>query len=195
MTNTSRSVSLVRFIVPRMLLLIAVAAIGPFVAASDEHAGEQPGQAVHAEHSTKGLHEVMIFVGATDDRGTWADTWGAEYGYSFMDRYAAGVFFDRAGGDVRSSVVGLAFWANLTKGLYVMFGPGMEYLDEAHAEEGADGEEGSKRNFLARLGVGYTFHVGKRYSILPVVHADFVDEHVIWVTGVNFGVRFGKKMR
>lgn len=197
MTSLSRTSFLGTLILTRVLLLIVFAAVGPWVVASDEHADEQPGQASHERHSTKGLHEVLIFFGATDDRGTWADTWGAEYGYSFMDGYAAGVFFDRAEGDVRSSVVGLAFWARLVKGLGLMFGPGVEYLDEAHVEEGdegAHGEEGSKRHFLARVGLGYSFHVGKRYTIFPVVHADFVDQHIVWVTGVNFGVRFGKKM-
>jgi hypothetical protein len=28
---------------------------------------------------------------------------------------------------------------------------------------------------------------------MPVVHADFVDKKVVWVTGLNFGVRFGKQ--
>ena len=195
MTNSSRTVSRGRVIVPRMLLLIVLAAIGPSVAASDEHSDETTGGTSHETQLPKGLHEVMIFVGSTDDRGTWAETLGAEYGYGFMDNYSVGVFFDRAAGDIRSTVVGLACWANLVKGFVVMFGPGVEYLDEAHAEEGdhgTDGEEGSKRSFLARFGVGYSFHFGKRYTILPVVHADFVEGKVVWVTGVNVGFRFGK---
>jgi hypothetical protein len=180
-----------------MLLLVVLAAIGPSVAASDEHSDGTAGETSHQTHIPKGLHEVMIFVGATDDRGTWAETWGAEYGYGFMDNYSVGVFFDRADGDLRTTVAGLAFWANVTKGFSVMFGPGVEYLDEAHGEEGEHGshdEEGSKRKFLARLGVGYSFHVGKRYTLLPVVHADFVDGSVVWVTGVNLGFRFGKTL-
>ena len=195
MTNPSRTVSQGMGIVTRMLLLIVLAAIGPSVAASDEHSDGTTEGTSHETHLPKGLHEVLIFAGATDDRGTWAETWGAEYGYGFMDNYSVSVFFDRAAGDIRSTVAGLAFWANVVKGVVVMFGPGVEYLDEAHAEEGdhgTDGEEGSKRNFLARFGVGYSFHLGKRYTILPVVHADFVEGKVIWVTGVNFGFRFGK---
>ena len=195
MTNSSRTVSRGRVIVPRMLLLIVLAAIGPSVAASDEHSDETTGGTSHETQLPKGLHEVMIFVGSTDDRGTWAETLGAEYGYGFMDNYSVGVFFDRAAGDIRSTVVGLSCWANVVKGFVVMFGPGVEYLDEAHAEEGdhgTDGEEGSKRSFLARFGVGYSFHFGKRYTILPVVHADFVEGKVVWVTGVNVGFRFGK---
>jgi hypothetical protein len=195
MTDSFRTVSQGRVIATRILLLIVLAAIGPSVAATDEHSDGAAGETSHETHLPKGLHEVMIFAGATDDRGTWAETWGAEYGYGFMDNYTVGAFVDRAGGDVRATVVGLAFWANVVKGFVVMFGPGVEYLDEAHSEEGdhgAEGEEGSERNFLARFGVGYSFHVGKRYTVLPVVHADFVEGNVVWVTGVNFGFRFGK---
>jgi hypothetical protein len=197
MTNLPRTVSTGRVILARVLLTIVFAAIGPLAVASDEHPGEEAGQASRGEHSSKGLHEVLIFGGATDDRGEWATTWGAEYGYSFMDNYAVGVFIDRAEGQLRSSVVGMAFWARVVKGFGVMFGPGVEYLDEAHVEDGEDGshgEEGSNRHFLARFGVGYSFHVGKRYTLMPVVHADFVDKRVIWVTGLNFGIRFGKKV-
>ena len=138
----------------------------------------------------QGSGGLTVFV--TDDRGEWAETLGAEYLYSFMDDYAVGVFLDHAGGELRSSVLGVAFWARLVKGLGVMFGPGIEYLEEAHAEDGGHGEAGSERQFLARFGAGYSFHVGKRYSLMPVVHADFVDGKVVWVTGLNFGIRFGK---
>jgi hypothetical protein len=196
MKNPHRTTFRGGVILTRMLFLILFVAAGPWVGASEEHAEAETGQASHDAHGTKGLHEVMIFLGATDDRGEWANTWGAEYGYSFMDNYAAGVFLDRAEGQLRSSVVGLAFWAHVVKGLGLMFGPGVEFLDEAQAEEAGDesqGEEGSKRQFLARVGLGYSFHVGERYVIFPVVHADFVEEHIVWVTGVNFGIRFGKK--
>jgi len=193
MTDSSRIVSAGSLIVSRLLILIVLAVLGPIAIASDEHAGDEPWVATHGKHDMKGTHEVAIFVGATDDRREWASTWGAEYGYFFMNDYSVGVFLDRAQGDLRSSVVGLAFWARVTKGLMLMFGPGVEYLDEAHGEDGDHGEEASKRHFLARIGVGYSFHVGKQFTILPVIHADFVDEHVVWVTGVNFGIRFGKK--
>jgi hypothetical protein len=195
MRNSPRTVSPGWVIVARLLLSLVLAAVGPLTVASDEHTGEEPGHTSHEAHLPKGLHEVLIFGGATDDRGEWADTWGAEYGYGFMDNYTVGVFFDRAEGQLRSSVVGLALWANVAKGFSVMFGPALEFLDEAHEEEGDHGshaEEGSKRQFLARIGVGYSVHVGKRYTLMPVVHADFVEKRVIWVTGLNFGIRFGK---
>ena len=197
MKNPSRTVSSYKVTAIPMALLIALVAIGPSAVASDEHAGEEPGHASTGEHRSKGVHEVLIFGGATDDRGEWAGTLGAEYGYSFMDGYAVGAFFDHAGGQLRSSVVGLAFWARVSKGFGVMFGPAVEFLEEAHGEEGDHGthaEEGPKRHFVARFGVGYAVHVGKRYTLMPVVHADFVDKHVVWVTGLNFGIRFGKKM-
>lgn len=195
MSSSSRIVSPCTVIVVRLLLSILLAAVAPLAVASDEQAGHEPDQASHGRHYTKGMHEVVIFVGATDDRGEWVETFGAEYLYSFMDNYAVGAFLDRAGGELRSSVLGVAFWARVVKGFGVMFGPGIEYLDEAHTEDGGhdtQGEEASKRQFLARFGVGYSFHVGKRYSLMPVVHADFVDGKVVWVTGLNFGIRFGK---
>ena len=188
MTDSFRTPSSSSRIATRLLILIVLAVLGPIAIASDE-----PSSATHGERDMKGTHEVAVFVGATDDRREWAPTWGAEYGYFFMNDYSVGVFLDRAQGDLRSSVVGLAFWAHLAKGWMLMFGPGVEFLDEAHGEDGGHGEEASKRHFLARIGVGYAFHIGKRYTILPVVHADFVDEHVVWVTGANFGIRFGKK--
>ena len=82
----------------------------------------------------------------------------------------------------------------MVKGLVVNFGPALEFLDEPHSENGDHGDGGSEREFLARTGIGYAFHVGKRYSVVPTLYADFVDEHVIFVGGVNFGVRFGKKV-
>ena len=96
---------------------------------------------------------------------------------------------------MRSTVVGVAFWANVAEGFSVMIGPALEFRDESHDEEGGHGapsEEASERKFLARIGVGYSFHFGKRYTLMPVVHADFVDKNVVWVTGLNIGFRFGK---
>ena len=176
------------------VLTFAVIALGPATVASEEADPSHTETSSHGAHQSQGRHELLLFVGATDDRGDWAGTWGAEYGYRFMDHYYVGAFVDRAQGDIRATVVGAAFWARVVRGFGFMFGPGIEFLDEAHEEQGehaAEGGEASKRHFLARVGTGYAFHVGKRYTILPVVHADFVDGNIVWVSGVSFGLSLG----
>jgi hypothetical protein len=178
-----------------IVLTLSVVAFGPATVASEEAGSTHAESASHGGHQPQGRHELLLFLGATDDRGDWAETWGAEYGYRFMDGYYVGAFVDRAQGDIRATVVGAAFWARVVRGFMFMFGPGIEFLDEAHEEQGehaTEGGEASKRHFLARVGTGYAFHVGK-YAIMPVVHADFVDGNIVWVSGVNLGLSFGGK--
>jgi hypothetical protein len=196
MNRSNRTSSAGRLRAVRLLLVIVLATVGPIAAASDEHGGEQTAEATHGKHSSKGMHELALFLGTADDRGEWADAWGAEYGYSFMDNYVVGAFLERAEGNLRTSVVGVSFWARVVGSLGATFGTGVEFLDEAHGTEGegeAQGEGDSKRHFFARTGLAYTVHLGKRYFILPVINADFVDEHIVMVGGVSFGIQFGKK--
>lgn len=171
---------------------------------------EAEGHATHEDHS--GHHdrshiknEVALFLGATDEHGHDIEfSWGFDYKRKVSGRSAAGAFFDYAGGDLRNTVLGgLFFWWPFPEVPFQIFGgPGVEFHDgrnqdgddsdegNGHAFKseggGHDGTDANETYFLVRVGVGYDFHIGSSYGIVPTVMLDFVNGEEVWVYGLAF---------
>lgn len=56
------------------------------------------------------------------------------------------------------------------------------------SEDGGGSE--SKTQFALRLGAGYEFELGERFTITPEINADVIGGSVTWVYGLSFGLRF-----
>jgi hypothetical protein len=95
---------------------------------------------------------------------------------------------------------------NPTGGLKIFAGPGLERKPRRRSEENGeshnhgsethndDETSGSENLFLFRVGAGYSFEFGGRYSITPGLELDFIkEEHEVakaLVYGVSFGIAF-----
>ena len=76
---------------------------------------------------------------------------------------------------------------HITEGLGIKAGPGLEGSTE---EPEAGGESESTTEFALRLGAGYEFELGGRFTLTPEINADLIGGHVTWVYGLSFGVGF-----
>lgn len=132
-----------------------------------------PGASSAAEQS------LSLFAGITDDRGDNVFSMGLDYEYHFSELIGVGALVDVAGGDVRSSVLGIPVFFHPVGGLFVLVAPGIEFQDDDDNE------------FLVRLGVGWEFELSEKWTLAPVFNIDFVDSEEVYVYGVELGYRFG----
>ena len=173
-------------------------------AATDEHEthGEAASHEEHSSHHDRShiKNEFALFLGATDEHGHDTQfTWGFDYKRRIADRrMALGAFFDHAGGDLRNTVLGGLFVWWPVGNLELYAGPGVEFHngrnqdggtgDEGHEFKSEGGEHGgadpNETYFVVRVGVGWDFHVGSSYGIVPTVAVDFVDGEEVWVYGL-----------
>jgi hypothetical protein len=153
-----------------------------------EHEGE------HSSHHVRDFkNEVAVFLGGTDEHGHGTElTWGLDYKRRIAYRWAVGVLFDYAGGELRNAVLApmVAFWPGVGK-LQLLAAAGVE------SHQGRDGgghqksDEGGGTDedatyFLFRLGIGYDIHLGESFGLVPVVNLDFVNNEKVWVYGLAF---------
>lgn len=185
-----------------MFILVLVIVLAAFPVMAEE------GHAKHAEHSGeaeshgKGGHHFKnafaLFLGATNEHGHGTEpTWGLEYARKLSPHWAVGGLLDYAGGGQRNLVIAPAvYWKPFDGGFYLLAAPGIEYhngrveVDHHLLKADATEVDEDETYFVMRLGVGYAFHVGSRYGIVPTVNLDLVDGHEVWVYGVNFEVMF-----
>ena len=155
-------------------------------AAKDEHEGE------HSSHHPRDFrNEVAIFVGGTDEHGHGTElTWGLDYKRRVAERWAVGVLFDYAGGELRNAVLApmVAFWPGLGN-IQLLAAAGVEFHqgrdgggDQKSGEGG--GSDNDATYFLFRLGIGYDIHLGESFGLVPVVNLDFVNNEKVWVYGL-----------
>jgi hypothetical protein len=157
-----------------------------------EQAGEGEHEDAHSSHRPRDFrNEVAVFLGGTDEHGHGTEiTWGLDYKRRIAERWAVGVLFDYAGGELRNAVLApmVAFWPGVGK-LQLMAAAGVE------SHQGRDGgghqksDEGGGTDedatyFLFRLGIGYDFHLGESFGLVPVVNLDFVNNEKVWVYGL-----------
>ena len=151
-----------------------------------EHEGE------HSSHHVRDFkNEVAVFLGGTDEPGHGTElTWGLDYKRRIAERWAVGVFFDYAGGELRNAVLApmVAFWPGLGK-LQLLAGAGVEFHRGSdgggHQKSGeGGGTDEDATYFLLRLGVGYDIHLGESFGLVPVVNLDFVNNERVWVYGL-----------
>jgi hypothetical protein len=164
-------------------------------ATHDEHA-EAAGHHGSDEHHFK--NGLSVFLGATDEPGHGTEfTIGGEYGRALSPNWTVGGLIDWAAGDQRNLVIAPAvWWKPFGKGLLLLAAPGIEWHDgrggtvDHHLKAEEPEVDEDETFFVMRLGVGYSFHVGSRYGVIPQVNLDLVDGHEVWVYGVAFEVMF-----
>jgi hypothetical protein len=166
--------------------------------AEEEH--DSHGEA--AEHHGGGHHahqnELALFLGGTDEHGHDTEfTIGLEYYRSVSPEWAIGGIAEYAGGELRNTMLLVPVQWKPVGGLILTAGPGVEFHqgrgsgDDHHVAKAGGGEvDEDATYFVFRLGAGYAFHVGDRYSIMPNVNLDLVEGEEVWVWGMVFGVMF-----
>jgi hypothetical protein len=134
---------------------------------------------------------VELFVGGVTETEESASGFGIgiEYNRRLSRRWSVGVeAIELSTTDVtRNWLVVFPVYFHVTEGLGVKAGPGLEGSKE-ESEEGADSE--STTEFALRLGAGYEFELGERFTITPEINADLIGGNVTWVYGVSFGLKF-----
>jgi hypothetical protein len=169
----------ITFAVVAVLLLVL-----PAAAADESHGtGSEAEHASSRHHDFR--HELALFAGGTDEQGHDTElTLGLEYAYELSPKIALGPLLEHVGGELRNTILAVPLHWKPAGGLILLAGPGVEY----HEGRGRGDEDDT--HFLFRLGVGYNFHLGERYSVLPSVNLDLVDGEEVWVWGASFGVMF-----
>jgi len=175
---------------------------------AEEHEQQAAGEHEGAHSAKNSLH---LMVGETWERVDGADitekgfTFGVEYFRAVAPRWAIGAVFERAGGDIRGTLLLAQVEFNLVGGLWVVTGPGVEFRD-AHEEgpehHGAGGSidrashdvaqlmrERDTTVFVYRIGLGYGFPVGDMV-LSPTVDVDFVGRDTALVVGMIVAVHF-----
>ena len=136
-------------------------------------------------------NEVELFVGGvteTDESATGPGV-GLEYNRRLSLRWSIGVeAIELSTNDVsRSWLVVVPVYFHLTEGLGLKAGPGLEGSKDK-PEDGGESESTTK--FAVRLGAGYEFELGRRFTVTPEVNADLIGGNVTWVYGLSFGLGF-----
>jgi hypothetical protein len=180
------------------LWLAAALYMAPAVTLAAEEHSDAHGDG-HAGHP----HHVSLTVGAADN-GHLDETGfsvGAEYRYALNERFAIGPMLDYTTYDHENTtlLVAALFWRPDGGRFQLFGGPGVEFVDAEHhaspvtpvplssaANEGGDSDDSE---FAFRLGAGYDVPLG-RFSLTPLISADFIDGHTTWVYGVGLGFGF-----
>jgi len=182
-------------------LVISLLAIMPAMADDAHHGhGEEGEPAASAHHGFR--HEIALFLGGTDEHGHDTEfTLGLEYIYSLAPKWGIGGVLEHAGGQLRNTILAVTGYFKPVSGLLLTAGPGIEY-HEGRGDGGCGCEHDVHRAtfsdpgnvdkdetyFLFRVGAGYAFHVGERYSVTPAVYVDFVNNEEVVVWGLSFGM-------
>jgi hypothetical protein len=136
-------------------------------------------------------------MGGTDERGHDTEfTWGLDYKRRIARRWAVGLLFDYAGGELRNSLLApsVSFWPGIG-GLQLLAAPGIEF----HEGRNGGGHGGAKSGdevdadatyFLFRVGLAYDIHLDKRFGLAPGVNLDFVNGEQVWVYGLTLTYGF-----
>jgi hypothetical protein len=188
-------------------LLIGGTLLLPVAAQAQEH--EEAGHAATTqEHAEKHYpNQLLGFLG-----GTWEQvsdehltekgfTFGLEYVRELNERWAFGGVVERAGGDIRGTLLIAQLYFDVgggPGGVKIVTGPGVEFRD-AHHEEAehhgdahammAGGRERDTTVFVYRIGVAYDIKI-ERWIIAPTIDWDFVGRDTALVAGVLAGYEF-----
>jgi hypothetical protein len=194
----------------------------PGLAAADEPPTSQESEHADAEHASaepgheghEGVNSLHVFLGETWERVDGADmtekgfTFGVEYFRQVAPRWAVGAVVERAGGDIRGTLLLAQVEFNLVGGLWLVTGPGVEFRDgheEGHGEVEHHGEASVVRAahdidqimrerdttvFVYRIGLGYSFHLSENVLFGPTIDLDFVGRDEALVLGGIFAFHF-----
>jgi len=156
----------------------------PLQASASEHGNEASS---HGEHETEHhLNHLAFFGGITKESShghTLEEaTFGIDYVRHVSPHFGLGAIVDHAGGEIDSTVLAASVVWHPVGGLYLLAAPGVEWVDDEHGS--------SDSEFLVRVGIGYDFEIGERFTLGPVYNVDFVDGEEIQVFGLTFGFGF-----
>jgi opacity protein-like surface antigen len=165
----------------------------------DPAAGKYSG--THGDGHAGHPHHVSLTVGAADN-GHLDETGlsiGAEYRYALNERFAIGPMLDYTTYDHETTtlLVAALFWRPHGGRFQLFGGPGIEFVEAEHhstpvtpvpLSSAAEADEDDSE-FAFRLGAGYDLPLGK-FSLTPLVSADFIDGHTTWVYGIALGFGF-----
>jgi hypothetical protein len=181
------------------------------IAGGDEHddgAADHRDTAEHGEsegHEGDSLHgsgrahrnEIGLFMGGTDERGHDTElTWGLDYKRKIARRWAFGLLFDYAGGELRNSILApsVSYWPGVG-GLQLLAAAGIE-LHEGRDGGGhggtrsGDEADADATYFVFRVGLAYDIHLNERFGLAPGVNLDFVNGEEVWVYGLTLTYGF-----
>ena len=148
-----------------VVLLVSLLATVPAFAQHED--------AAHGGHK----HHISVFLGNTHDyHGEDAFTVGLDYEYRLTDLFGIGALIDQAGGDIESTVAGLALFVHPCTNAR---------LFAVAANEHSHGHD----EYITRLGVNYDIHVSS-WTLSPIVEVDFLEHGENWIYGLGFGRGF-----
>ena len=138
-----------------------------------------------SEHHEVSKHHLGLFLGSgwetkrdghEDDKGLAV---GLEYVYRLRQKWGIGGVVETLGDEtIREITFVVPVSFHPAGGWRLFTGPGYETTEEHD-------------HLLWRLGVGYGFHLGKRWSIAPEGMVDLVETGAtIWIGGVAIGYHF-----
>ena len=143
----------------------------------------------HSTHSYQ--NEIAVFIGATSqsERPGTHFTLGADYLRLISPDapWALGIYGEAIFAEHTEWVAGVTVLYLVTDKFWLRTGPGVEILQEA--VEGSHDQTEKKTEFLYRVGMGYSFHLGG-LTIAPSLDFDFVRHHDALVWGINVGKAF-----
>jgi len=168
---------------------------------AQEHGEASTGEESHGHHA----NVVSVFLGHTSERVDGGEhleqgfTFGFEYTRRFTPRFSFGGVVERAGGDIRGTLLIAQAFYRIVGELRLVAGPGVEFRDD-HSEEPehhggllAASEPPTRARdttvFLVRVGAIYEFEFD-RWIVAPTVAIDFVGRDEALVLGVSIGYAF-----
>ena len=134
-------------------------------------------------------NSVEIFLGAATEASSGATAFALGLGYlrEISGDLRVAFVLEFADSDVsREALILVPFYVNLTGGLLLGMGPGIERLQEI----GEDGEEETTVLLAVRFSAAWEFEIGGRFIIAPEINMDVADGNGTWVYGAAFGWAF-----
>lgn len=133
-----------------------------------------------AAHSFNRHHTAVIISNTQNDHGEHGLTVGVDYVYRFNPLLGLGGLVEYAGGDFGHLVIAAPLFISPYKNWFFVLAPGTEVYNDEETDA-------KKRQWLARVGVSYRFHIGERYSIAPEFNVDVSEHETLYVYGFAFG--------
>jgi hypothetical protein len=194
----------------RAAALLAAATVSVAPAWAEDSSSHSTPAAAHGASGGQHFHpnELALFLGGTREGAVDESffTVGGEYERRFNPHWGLSMVAEYIS-DADSWVVVFPFILRPVPGygLKLFAGPGFqnkpphhhadahEEMHLAAAEPGPvhENEEGRETFFLLRVGAGYSFEFGERYSLTPALALDLTRENDEWKDGLVFGLTFG----
>ena len=132
---------------------------------------------VERESETKNI--LAVVLGYTGERGEGGgQTVGLDYVHMFNRYWGVGGYLDFAAGGLKSRVLGAGVSFHPIEPLFIMVGPGIEWVD-------------GESQGLIRVGTGWEFEVGENTLMGPAVFVDFLENgKLAWFVGAQLGYEF-----